>query len=278
MSAPVTGTAQAPAPRRRLVLDQLTVLNLDPLAFLEVAAEAGYDGIGLHLEGLAVPWSAQYSLLDDGPLRRAFAARQRALGLALHGTEPFMLGPDASPEAWRRNLDVAAELGAAVAGVLSFEPDPARAAQGLATLNAEAMARGLALSLEPYFLSQWPTMSAALAAARQAGGTAGVTLDAFHVIRGGEHWTHLAGLDPALVRTVQVGDGPLAAPEDRGFEAVADRMAPGEGAFDLATLWPLLPDGVPIGIEVPSVERCAAMGALAWARLLRERTEALLAA
>jgi sugar phosphate isomerase/epimerase len=224
------------------VLDQLTVLNLDPLAFLEVAAEAGYDGIGLHLEGLAVPWSAQYSLLDDGPLRRAFAARQRALGLDLHVAEP------------------------------------ARAAQGLATLNAEAMARGLALSLEPYFLSQWPTMSAALAAARQAGGTAGVTLDAFHVIRGGEHWTHLAGLDPALVRTVQVGDGPLAAPADRGFEAVADRMAPGEGAFDLATLGPLLPDGVPIGIEVPSVERCAAMGALAWARLLRERTEALLAA
>jgi len=181
-----------------------------------------------------------------------------------------------SRETLLRNLDCAAELGAAVVGVLSFEADPARSAAGLARLSADAGERGLALSIEPYALSSLPTMSSALAAARAAGGSAGVTLDVLHVVRGGEHWTTLPGLDPSLVRTVQLSDGPVVAPEDRGTEAVAERGVPGEGEFGLATLWPLLPESVPIGIEVPSRARAAQMAPVDWARHLRERTQELI--
>lgn len=260
------------------MLEQLTVLELAPLEFLETAAAAGYDGIGLHMAGLAVPWSARYDLMTDAPLRRAFAARMGELGLELHVAEPFVISPDVTRDTLRRNLDCAAELGAAVVGVLSFEPDPARSAAGMAQLNVDAAERGLALSIEPYALSAVPTMSAALAAARAAGTPAGVTLDTLHVVRGDEHWTTLPGLDPALVRSVQISDGPLTAPADRGTEAVAERGVPGEGEFNLASLWPLLPPGVPIGIEVPARSRAAGMTAVDWARFLRERTEALIEA
>ena len=258
------------------MLEQLTVLELAPLDFLEAAAAAGFDGIGLHMAGLAVPWSAQYDLIADAPLRRAFAARMRSLGLALHVAEPFMIAPEVTRDTLLRNLDCAAELGAAVAGVLAFEPDPGRRTDGLAQLAADAAERGLALSIEPYALSALPTMSAALSAASAAGAPAGVTLDVLHVVRGGEHWTTLPALDPALVRTVQVSDGPLAAPADRGTEAVAERGVPGEGEFGLASLWPLLPAGVPIGIEVPSRAHAARMAPVDWARHLRERTEAMI--
>jgi len=236
---------------RAFMLEQLTLIELDPLAFIDVAERSGYDGIGLHMEGLSFPRSARYSLIEDQALRTAFGQRLTASGLKLHVIEPFVVTPETDRDALRRNLDIAVILGAAVAGTLSFDPDASRGADSMAMLSADAAERGLALSIEPYYHSCLPTLSAAQTAARAAGASAGVTLDVLHVVRGDEHWSTMPDFDPALVRSVQLSDGPLDAPESRVAEAIADRSEPGDGAFDLASLVPLLPDHLPIGIEVP---------------------------
>jgi sugar phosphate isomerase/epimerase len=258
------------------MLEQLSVIDLDPLTFLEVAARASYDGIGLHMEGLPFARAAKYSLIDDLPLRAAFAVRMRALGLRLHVVEPFVIMPDTRRDLLSRNLDIGAELGASVAGTLSFDPDASRGADALAQLNEDAQARGLALSIEPYALSALPTLSSAFAAARGAGGTAGVTLDVLHVVRGGEHWTTMPDFDSARVRSIQISDGPWDAPADRVAEATSDRQVPGDGAFRLETLTPLLPHAVPIGVEAPSVAMNAGADPVRRAIMLRERTAAIL--
>lgn len=259
------------------MLEQLTFVELNPLHFLEVAATAGYDGIGLHMVGLPLPRAARYDLIEDAALRGAFAARLKASGLRLHVVEPFLIEAAFDRDGLRHNLDIAASFGAGAAGVLSFDPDAARAADSLAALNEDAMARDIALSIEPYHFSYLPTWTCALAAAQAAGGSAGVTLDVLHLVRGGEHWSSLKDMAPALVRTIQLNDGPLQPPIDRAYEAVSDRATPGEGQFGLASLIPRLPEGVPIGIEVPNAAMASAMDPLERAVLLRQRTAQLFA-
>lgn len=262
--------------RPRFMLEQLTFLELDPLHFLDVAAQAGYDGIGLHLEGLPAAHAARYSLIEDEPLRAHFAARMEELGLTLHVVEPFLISPDVDRDTLLRNLEIGAQLGASVIGVLVLDPDPSRSAQALAQLHHDAGNHGLQISIEPYYHSSCPTLSSALAAARGAGPDAGVTLDVLHVVRGGEHWTRMPDFDPSRVRTIQLCDGALADPADRIFEAVAQRATPGEGEFGLPALFPLLPADVPLGVEVPSAADAGSVDPVVRARMLLERTRALL--
>jgi sugar phosphate isomerase/epimerase len=262
--------------RRTYALEQLTALEVDPLTFLDIATQAGYDAIGLHLESLPVPHAASYSLISDAALLMAFRRRLADSGLALHVIEPFLIAPSIGREVHLRNLDLAVQLGAKVCGTLAFDPDEARRMDRLAQLAADAGERGLALTIEPYLESQWPTFSAAVAAAEAGGENAGVTLDVLHVIRGGEGWEAVADARPEKIRTIQISDGTLAKPLDWPAAAVTDRAVPGEGEFGLADLVPLLPEGVPIGIEVPSLALAAEMPAAQRVAYLLQRTRQLL--
>lgn len=172
--------------KRTYALEQLTALELDPLTFIDVAARSGYDGIGFHLENIQVPHAAPYSLISDAELFSAFARSLRDAGLFVHVIEPFLIMPNIDRNTHRRNLDLAAQLGAKVCGTLAFDADECRRMERLAELAEDAGERGLALTIEPYLESYWPRYSDALVAAEAAGGNAGVTLDVLHVIRGGE--------------------------------------------------------------------------------------------
>jgi sugar phosphate isomerase/epimerase len=261
----------------RFALEQLSALEFDPLAFVDVAAEAGYQAIGLHLESLPAPHAAPYDLISDRPLFEQVVRRIEGAGLQVHVVEPFLITPETGRDVHLRNLDLGARLGAAVAGTLAFDPDEGRRRDRLGQLEEDARARGIGLTIEPWWPSSWPTLSAAAAAAAEVGGGAGVTLDVLHVVRGGEHWEAVSKLPRGLIKTVQLSDGPLQTPASREYEAIAERMVPGEGQFDLARLVPLLPPHLPIGIEAPSQTLAERMPPAARMRHLLERTRALLA-
>lgn len=260
---------------RRYCLDQLTALELDPLAFVEAAADAGYDAIGFHLESLPFDHAASYDLRADVQLRRVFVRRLQDTGLYVHVIEPFLITPDIDFAAHLRNLDLAVEIGARVCGTLAFDPDEPRRADRLADLAAAAGERGLALSIEPYLESSWKTYSEALAAADGVGAHAGVTLDALHVIRGGENWDAVQKTGADRIKAIQLCDGPLARPENWPLSAVTERTVPGEGEFDLRALIPMLPSDIPIGIEVPSLNLARIMPAAERVQFLLERTRRL---
>lgn len=261
--------------RRQYALDQLSALELDPLGFVDVAARAGYDGIGFHLESLPVTHAAPYSMTSDPDLFAAFVRRIGEAGLFVHVIEPFLVMPEISREAHLRNLDLAVQLGARVCGTLAFDTDESRRSERLAELASDAGERRLALTIEPYLESSWPTFSEAAAAAEAAGDNAGITLDVLHVIRGGERWDAVSKISPKKIRAIQISDGTLEKPADWPLAAVTDRAVPGDGAFDLAALVPLLPMDVPIGIEVPSHSLAARMPAAERVSYLLERTRSL---
>ena len=262
--------------QRTYALEQLSALELDPISFVEVAARSGYDGIGLHLVGLPVAHAAPYDLVSDHHLFETFARAIRDAGLFVHVVEPFLITPDVSREEHLRNLDLAVRLGARVCGTLAFDDDEGRRNDRLAELAEEAGKRGLALTIEPYLESSWQTLSQAAAAADAAGDHAGVTLDVLHVIRGGEHWEAVRAMAPDKIRTIQISDGPLAKPASWPLAAVTDRAVPGEGEYDLAALVPLLPEGVPIGVEVPSLDLAARMPAEERVAYLLQKTRQLM--
>jgi len=97
-----------------------------------------------------------------------------------------------------------------------------------------------------------------------------------HVIRGGEGWEAVAKVNPAKILAIQLSDGGLEKPTDWPAAAVTDRAIPGEGDFDLASLVPLLPPGVPIGIEVPSLSLAARLPAEERAAYMLERTRIMM--
>src|SRR6185436_16996534 len=71
------------------------------------------------------------------------------------------------------------------------------------------------------------------------------------IVRTGTSVSEIAALDPALVSSAQLCDGPAEAPADLIEEAGYSRAIPGSGVFPIARFLELLPDGVPLGLEVP---------------------------
>lgn len=79
-----------------------------------------------------------------------------------------------------------------------------------------------------------------------------LVIDAMHVFRSGATLRDLAALDPALIGYIQLCDVPMAPTSDDYFqEACFERRLPGDGELPLRDMLALLPDNIPIGLEIP---------------------------
>jgi sugar phosphate isomerase/epimerase len=93
---------------------------------------------------------------------------------------------------------------------------------------------------------------------RASGVDAGIVLDVLHLVRMGGTAADVRGLEPGLIRHVQVCDGVASpTPEALRVEATYERMYPGEGVFPLVELLRDAPTDVSWGIEAPSRRRVA---------------------
>jgi len=97
----------------------------------------------------------------------------------------------------------------------------------------------------------------------------GILVDAFHFSRSRCRIADIARVPPARFGYMQLGDVPAAVPPTMDAilaEARAERRFPGEGELDLAALVGALPPGIPVSVEVPTVELAKSMPALERAR------------
>lgn len=230
-------------------LDHLSLVDVDALTLIDAAASAGFASVSLFVT--PIPISPTPDLLADGAARKAVLSALRDTGLGVGIVEPFML--DASPDwaQFQRSAALTAELGGMV-NMLGLDEDHARLVESLGHMVEICRAAGVPALIEPYPLSTIRSPEQALELARALGGDVGLCIDSLHVIRGGGGWDDVAALPPYRIRHVQLNDGPLQAPADRVEEAVFHRQLPGEGAFDLRALLPLLPADATIAVEAPS--------------------------
>jgi sugar phosphate isomerase/epimerase len=245
------------SPPRPLSLAHLTVLDTTPPELVTVAAAAGFRTIGIRLTATPSVGVPPYDCLREGPMLRETVARLADTGVSVLDTEFLRFEPEQPigiPEGF---LEVSARLGATDVLVMSAEPDETRTLERFEELCDRAAPYGLRVGLEFAIYTGVRTLAhAAEMVAKSKRSNASVLIDALHFSRSGGLPAHVAQVDPALLRYVQVCDaGPdMPLPTDTPAlirEARTGRLLPGEGVLPLKELVAALPAGVPLAIEAP---------------------------
>lgn len=257
----------------QFALAPLTVIELTPPELVSVAAQAGYDAVGLRLSPFRAGEAQHPMLLVSGekpPMLRETERRLRGSGLQVLDIEVMLLTAERNVREFAAVFEVGALLGAKHALTLIDIKDPAQAAAKFAALCEVAAPFGLNCALE---FTAWlgvGSVQAARSVVDSAGQpNGGVMLDPFHLFRSGGTVTDIAAIDPKWLRYAQFCDAPAQAPAtiaEISEEARFERLPPGEGGLPLREFLDALPPGIPLGLEIPMRRLSGTVGAVERAR------------
>jgi len=231
--------------KRAIGLAALTVLELPHDEQVSVAAQAGYDCVGLRL----IPVAGQpfQHALDVGAIERRLADT----GVRVLDIEVFRLAPDTRVADFEATLAVASRLGATELLVHGADPDESRLIDRFGTLCDLAARYRLAANLEPM---PWVDVSNIAKARRVLEGAgranSALLIDAIHFFRAGDRFDDI----PRRLHYAQLCDARAERPADMQEiirQARGDRLFPGEGGLDLAGLLRALPAELPLSLEIP---------------------------
>lgn len=267
---------------RRISLAHLTVLDTTPPELVGVAAAAGFRSIGIRLTATPSVGVPPYDILREGPMLRETLARLADTGVSVLDTEFLRFEPEIPVGVPEGFLEVSARLGAQNILVMSAEPEESRTLERFCELCDRAAPYGLQVCLEFAIYTGVRTLAhAAQFVARSRRSNASVLIDALHFSRSGGLPAHVAQVDPALLRYVQICDASPDMPEPADTaalirEARTGRLLPGEGVLPLAELVAALPATAALAVEAPC-RATAALPALERARRAHHALTALLA-
>ncbi|MES2960169.1 MAG: TIM barrel protein [Pseudomonadota bacterium] len=236
-----------------LSLAHLTVLDVAPPALFDLAAQAGYQQVGIRILP-AVPGAIAYPL--D---RTSVVAWRRALadaGVGVHDVELLPLTPSVQVGDYADTLALAAELGARRLNVTGDDADIVRLAGHFAALCELAAPLGLGIDLEFMRFRLVGSLTLALDVVAHAAQPNGrVLVDLLHLCRSGGTADQLRRAPVERLGSVQLCDAPLRGPDDDAglaAEAREGRLFPSEGGLPLQSLMDALPRDIAIGVEVPT--------------------------
>jgi sugar phosphate isomerase/epimerase len=216
-------------------------MELAPPELVSVAAQAGYESVGLRL----IPVAGQTL---PGYEARELERRLADTGITVLDVEVFRVSPE-MPD-YEPMLEVAGRLGATEILVHGADPDEARLAENFGALCERAARYGLTANLEPM---PWVEISTVAKAKRviERAGTGALLVDPIHFYRAENRLDELSG---APMRYLQFCDAHAGRPTETAElirQARGDRLFPGEGALDLRALLRAMPPDLPISVEVP---------------------------
>ncbi|MCX8998224.1 sugar phosphate isomerase/epimerase [Rhizobiaceae bacterium BDR2-2] len=241
---------------RTYALAFLTVPDLQPVEAIRIAAETGYDSVGLRLLPAAATGEEPYPILTDPTVLAEARAALADTGMRVGDVEIVRLKPETRAGDFIPFLECAATLGASNILVAGDDPEPARLSQTFGAFALLASRYGLTADLEFMPWTGVRDAATALAVVEGAGQpNGGVLVDALHWHRTGGRIDDLALIPPGRIHYVQLCDAPADFdPSDEGLIAIArgGRLMPGDGGIDLAAFVHALPDDVPVSVEVAS--------------------------
>jgi sugar phosphate isomerase/epimerase len=258
-----------PSPNR-LGIEQLTVLAMPPVEYIQLAAELGCVSISTGVTGMPLtmfgiedyqPWR-EWSLRDDPVLRRETVAAIRDTGVKIGLAEGFRAASDADVSVFAQDLDIFAELGALRVNAICMEDDMALAVDQLGKLADMAIARGMAFTIEFFPSEGINCFERALEVVEGIGrDKAKVLLDTMHFFRTGGTLEKLRAAGTDSIGYVQLSDSADRPPDETYFmKSLFARDVPGEGRLPLREIVAALPPDMPISVEVPRLDDIRAMG------------------
>jgi sugar phosphate isomerase/epimerase len=238
---------------RPLSLAHLTIAEVAPPDVPAIAAAAGFQSISLRLNSPRAD-VASPPMLGDTPMRRETRRNLLDAGIGLFSIEALLLTPETDVGRYAGLLATAAYLGAHGALVVGLDPEEDRLVDRFAALGELGASFGIALQLEFMLFSEVKSLPQAVRIVRRSGvATAGVVVDALHLFRTGGTPADVALLEPALLSSVQLCDGPGTVDAGRIIEeARCDRAFLGEGEFPLVDLLAAIPESAPVALEIPA--------------------------
>lgn len=255
--------------KRVFSLAQLTTLSLSPPEMVSLAHRAGYDFTGVRLLPSA-PGGIAYPLMDNPGMLRETLARMEDTGTRIFDLEMIRIDAHFNVKDYLSFFEVGAKLGAKAMLVAGDDPDEARMIESFATLCDAACEFGLTSDLE---FMPWTVVNNVRSAARIVGAAnrpgGGVLVDALHFARSDSRLEDLDALPREWLHYAQMCDAPALPPatmEGLIRAARGDRLLPGEGALDIASIFRHLPADLPISLEIPSDRRLPDLGPDLWAR------------
>lgn len=261
-----------------LSLAHLSELQVPPLALVELAARAGFASIGLRIAP-AVAGGIAYPLSEPGE-RNALRRRLADAGVELLYVELLPITRDLDPAAHRSMIEIGAELGATRLAVTGDDPDHGLVAGKMAAICDIAAACGIAVDIEFMPFRPVRSLDDALEVVRRTGRpNAHVLVDALHFCRSASRLEALAQADRGLIGSFQLCDARAIAPTGEAAlaqEARTDRRLPGAGALPLRALVAAVPEGTPLGLELPIASQYPNLDPVARAALMVRSTRSWL--
>ncbi|MFC6619988.1 sugar phosphate isomerase/epimerase family protein [Novosphingobium panipatense] len=244
-------------------LDQQTVLGLDPVAHVGLAADLGCRTVTLGLARNAggenphryPPWS----LREDAVLVRETKAALRDGGVVIAVGTGCDISQQIDASQRAADMDMFAELGAVRVSASDMGAERERAFDQFGALAEMAAARGMELCIAFSPVLTMRSLPDALQVIARIGAQGGpgsattVLIDAMHFFRSGGTVQQVAELDPALIGHVQLCDVPLRGTGDYMAESTSGRMIPGQGELPLREFVEALPRGQVLGLDVPLI-------------------------
>lgn len=260
-------------------LAYLTASSLTPPQAVDLAAELGYQFVGLRLYPAAPGGDAQ-PLHENPRMLAETVARVHGSGVGVFDLEIVRIGAVFDASEYLSFFEAGAKLGAKAVLVAGDDRDEARLATNYATLCEVARPFSLTADLEFMPWTAVPNASTAVRVLNAAGNpaNAGVLVDALHFGRSATTLHDIAELPREWLHYAQVCDAPAVTnptDEELIFTARRERLLPGEGVIDLHGLFNQLPRELPVSVEIPSESRVAQLGARAWARQALASSRAL---
>ncbi|MCF8516905.1 MAG: sugar phosphate isomerase/epimerase [Rhodobacteraceae bacterium] len=244
-------------------LAHLTVLNLAPPQMIRLAAEVGYDRVGLRLIRVT-DTTPGYPLHQVPSALRATRAALDDTGITVNDIEFVRLTPDFKAETLLPFLEAGETLGARQVICAPYDPDLSRMSNNLATLHALARPFGLSCVLEFFPWTNVPDLASARVAVERTGADdLGILIDTLHFNRSGSLLDDLTALPPQRLPFLHLCDAdvhPRYSTEDLLHAGRAERLPPGEGQIDLTSILARFPEILPIALEVPMTKLAAQRG------------------
>jgi sugar phosphate isomerase/epimerase len=249
----------------KITLAPTTLPTTPPLEFIQAAAGAGYDGLGLRLhKSPAYPnWQ---DWLGDAALKREVKAALAGSGQPMVESLSYYLSPEFDLDEMRPSLEYAAELGATYALVIGRDEDRSRQRDNFARFCDAAADYGLVAAIEAPVGTLSPIAAAFDVIAETGRANAAVCIDPTAFLRAGDTPEALRGRDPRLLPYTQINDGKR---EGGG------RVRPGDGEAPVGALLDALPKDLPLSLEW-AAPREAGYTAAEWARIALEGTRRFL--
>lgn len=250
-------------------LAYLTSHRCTPAEAIRIAAQTGYQFVGMRLWPNA-PGAPQQHLLDQPEALRETLAAQKDTGVGVFDLEIIRINDSFDPHTWDALYDVGAQLQAKAILVAGDDPDETRLTDNYARLCEVMQPFGMTADLEFMPWTEVKDAKSALRIVQNAGmpSNAGILVDALHFGRSTTTLDDIRAIPRQLLHYAQICDAQAGLDftvEQMIHTARCERLLPGHGTIDIKGLFDTLPTDLPVSVEVVNFGREARTPPAAWA-------------